>query len=257
MKQLFAVLLVLLIGTPPIVAQNISNTQNTGQPIKVEVELVNVYVTVFDKEGGPSTSGLERENFELFEDGKRREILYFGQGDIPLRTCLVADTSGSMMPNIDKAMQSLVRFARMREKNAVVVISDGGENYSRYSENDVLRLAQELEVQIYAIGVYDRARSDLSREEEQGPKLLKGIAEKTGGRVFSVEKADDLARIMAAISSSLKTQYHIQFKPTGAKEKPKEEGSCPDYRKLTVKVKPPKGMPALKVYARRGYCPPA
>src|SRR3990167_2020939 len=117
MKQLLAVLIAFSIGAPPIVAQDNTRAQNTNRPITVEVQLVDVYVTVVDQEGGPSTPGLERENFDLFEDGVRREIIYFGQGDIPLRTCHVADTSGSMMPNADKVVQSLTRFARMGGKD--------------------------------------------------------------------------------------------------------------------------------------------
>src|SRR5262249_60976516 len=83
-------------------------------------------------------------------------------------------------------------------RRALLVISDGGDNNSRYSEPEVKNLVKEADVQIYAIGIYEpitgRGRT---AEELAGPGLMTEIAEQTGGRPYFVEKMKEMPGIAA------------------------------------------------------------
>ena len=76
-------------------------------------------------------------------------------------------------------------------KRALLIISDGGDNHSRYSENDIKRFVKEADSQLYAIGIFDAlGYRDRTPEELNGPSLLSEMTEMTGGRVFPVEKLE-------------------------------------------------------------------
>ncbi len=78
-------------------------------------------------------------------------------------------------------------------RKALIVISDGGDNSSRYTETEVKNLVKEADVQIYAIGIYEPAASrGRTPEELAGPGLLTDISEPTGGRHFMVENLNEL-----------------------------------------------------------------
>jgi Ca-activated chloride channel homolog len=135
-------------------------------------------------------------------------------------------------------------------RKALLVISDGGDNHSRYTENDVRRAIKESDVQIYTVGILEpltsRARTP---EEAQGPSLLAELAEVSGGRMFSVEDADELPDIAEKISIELRNQYVIGYKPSNLIR----DGR---WRRIKVKLNPPRGLPPLQVYARTGYYAP-
>ncbi len=135
-------------------------------------------------------------------------------------------------------------------RKALLVISDGGDNHSRYTEKDVKRAVRESDVQIYAVGVFEplasRARTP---EEAGGPSLLAGLAEVSGGRMFSVEDANELPDIAEKISIELRNQYVIGYHPSNLVR----DGR---WRRIKVKLLPPRGLPPLQVYARTGYYAP-
>jgi Ca-activated chloride channel family protein len=135
-------------------------------------------------------------------------------------------------------------------RKALLVISDGGDNHSRYTEADVKRAVKESDVQIYAVGIFDplsmRARTP---EEARGPSLLSELADVSGGRMFSVEDPDELPDIAEKISIELRNQYVIGYKPSNLVR----DGR---WRRIRVKLNPPKGLPPLQVYARTGYYAP-
>ena len=93
---------------------------------------------------------------------------------------------------------SQMRGAR-NGKRALLIVSDGGDNHSRYSEADVRNFLKEADCQLYAIGVYDSNDMGRSREERYGPTLLAELAEMTGGRSFPVTRLNDLPDIAAKI----------------------------------------------------------
>lgn len=321
---LLAILLALVIGAPPVIPQDVPSAQD--RPIKVQVQFVDVHVTVTDDQG-KLISSLERENFRVFEDGEEQEVVHFGRRDAPLAAGILIDTSGSMVPKMDKAVRALERLitiagkgkddefflvafteegqatfvshfttaaevqaktlelrgggetplfdgiyhsslelkARIKwesqqgagtpkKKHALVIISDGGDNNSHYSKNDIKDVVRELDAQIYGIGIYEPNGYHPTDEEEKGPALLREIAEMTGGYVRSVEKLDDIPAIATEIGSTMKEQYYIQYRPMLNKKKLKKDGKCPDYRKIEVRINPPKGMPDLRARTRTGYC---
>src|SRR5579864_188367 len=132
-------------------------------------------------------------------------------------------------------------------KKALLIISDGGDNHSRYTENEIKSLVKEADVMIYAIGIYDRYASAL--EERLGPQLLSEITELTGGRAFRIDNPNDLADGAPKFGVELRNQYVLGYRPT----KVVRDGK---WRKIKVKLLPPKGLPPLRVYARTGYYAP-
>ncbi len=138
---------------------------------------------------------------------------------------------------------SKMRQARYSRK-ALLIISDGGDNSSRYTQREVKSLVKESDTLIYAIGVFSRFLPTV--EERWGPMLLSEVAEASGGRSFSAESSNDLPDIAAKIGLELRNQYLLGYRPSSAALNGK-------WRKIKVKVLPPKGLPPLQVYAKKGY----
>ncbi len=90
-------------------------------------------------------------------------------------------------------------------KKALLIISDGGDNHSRYSERYIKSLAKESDVMIYSIGLFDRYVPTV--EELQGPELLSEITEPTGGRAFTLESPNEMPEVARHIGMELRTQY--------------------------------------------------
>jgi Ca-activated chloride channel family protein len=136
-------------------------------------------------------------------------------------------------------------------KRALLIISDGGDNHSRYNESDIKNYLKEADCQLYAIGIFDpigiRSKTP---EELEGPSLLSEMTEMTGGRVFPVGNIGELPDIAAKIGMELRNQYVLGYKSSN----PQHNGS---WRKIKVKLRPPKGLPPLNIYAKTGYYAPA
>ena len=135
-----------------------------------------------------------------------------------------------------------MRDARNQRK-ILLLISDGGDNHSRFSERELRHLVEEEDVQIHAIGIHDRAAS---REEYRGPGILEELAGMTGGQHHMVDNIAELPVLAARMSLSLHDRYLLGYRPTPA-------GPSGMFRKIEVKVKQPKGATRVYVYARRGY----
>jgi Ca-activated chloride channel family protein len=134
------------------------------------------------------------------------------------------------------------------ERKALLIISDGGDNRSRYTDNELKRAVRESEVQIYSIGIFDMFAP--TPEEQSGPELLRDVSESTGGRVFPVVDLQDLADVAEKISQELRNEYVIGYTPSDTKR----DGS---WRKLKVRLLPPPGLPTLTVHNREGYYAPS
>jgi Ca-activated chloride channel homolog len=135
-----------------------------------------------------------------------------------------------------------------QERKALLVVSDGGDNRSRYTEGEVRSMVRESDVQIYSMGIFDPYAP--TREEQVGPLLLHDVSEETGGQMFQVDDPSEMADIATKISAELRNQYVIGFKPGDARRDGK-------WRKLKVKLTPPAGLPQLTVHARTGYYAPS
>lgn len=132
-----------------------------------------------------------------------------------------------------------------QSRKALLVVSDGGDNTSRYAPGELKSLVRESDVLIYAIGIYGGGATP---EEAAGPALLKEIAEETGGRHFAAE-AVDIPDIAAKIGLELRNRYVIGFSPTNQLR----DGR---YHPVSVKLVPPRGLPPLRAFWRRGYYAP-
>lgn len=135
-------------------------------------------------------------------------------------------------------------------RRALLVISDGGDNSSRYTESEIKNLVREADVQIYAIGIFEPvAARGRTAEELSGPSLLSEMAEQTGGRHFPVDNLNELPDVAAKISIELHNQYVLGYAPKNQEKDGK-------YRRVQVKLAQPRGMPPLRAFWRLGYYAP-
>jgi VWFA-related protein len=132
-----------------------------------------------------------------------------------------------------------------KNKKALLVISDGGDNNSRYTQAEVTSVVRESDVLIYAIGVFGGAGSP---EEFGGPGLLSRIAEQTGARLFeaNVVELPDMAR---KIGIDLRNRYVLGYSP-------KDQQRDGRYHRVQVQIVPPRGLPKLRAHWRLGYYAP-
>lgn len=163
------------------------------------------------------------------------------------------DLEGKLLFAIPKGRTALLDaiymgIQKMREakygKKALLIISDGGDNHSRYSEGEIKSTVKESDVMIYAIGIFDRYAS--TQEEMLGPELLSDIAEITGGRAFILDNLLEMPSLARRIGIELRTQYVLGYHP----ENPPHDGK---WHKITVKLKLPKTLYYLQAKSKTGY----
>jgi Ca-activated chloride channel homolog len=280
-----------------------------GKTMHMDVDLALVNITVTDPYNRLVT-GLDTDNFRVFEDSVEQELVTFSAEDVPISIGVIFDFSGSMANKVAKAREAAMQFfktanpqdefflvsfneraeltssftnsvedlqsrmmltvpkgrtalldaiylglSQMRgarnAKRALLILSDGGDNHSRYSENDIKRLVKEADTQLYAVGIFDPlGYRNRTPEELNGPSLLSEVTEMTGGRVFAVEKLDELPDIATKIGMELRNQYVIGYRPSNKTHDAR-------WRKVKVKLRAPKGLPPLSVYAKTGYYAPS
>jgi Ca-activated chloride channel family protein len=279
-----------------------------GESVHLDVELALVNVTVTDPYSRLVT-GLEPENFRVFEDNVEQEVVTFSSEDVPISIGVILDLSGSMADKLGKEKQAAVQFLRtanpqdefflvgfnehaellapftkniedleskmltlsakgktalldaiylglteMRNaswgKRALLIISDGGDNSSRYNEKDIKRLAREADTQLHSVGIFEpvefRSRTP---EELYGPTLLNEMVELTGGRSITVDNVNALPDIAAKIGAELRNQYVVGYRPS-------HRAHDARWRKIKIKLRAPKGLPPLTAYAKTGYYAP-
>jgi Ca-activated chloride channel family protein len=135
-------------------------------------------------------------------------------------------------------------------RKVLLIFSDGGDNHSRYNEGDIKKAVKESDVQVYAVGIYEPyASRSRTPEELAGPSLLTEIAEMTGGRQFPVENPNDLPDVARKIARELRSLYVIGYTPSN-------EARDGKYRKITVQLNPPRGLPPLQLFNKAGYYAP-
>jgi Ca-activated chloride channel family protein len=172
----------------------------------------------------------------------------------------VEDLQSRMMLAVPKGRTALLDaiylgLSQMRGakngKRALLILSDGGDNHSRYNESDIKRLVKEADTQLYAIGIFDPlGYRNRTPEELNGPSLLSEVTEMTGGRVFAVENLNDLPDIASKIGMELRNQYVLGYRPSNKAHDAR-------WRKIKIKLRAPKGLPPLNVYSKTGYYAPS
>lgn len=265
--------------------------------IRTNTNLVLVPVAVVDNLNHPVT-GLEKENFRVFDDGVQQAITAFAMEDEPVAVGLVYDHSGStatVIANESRATQLflktsnpqdeyfLVTFAAKPElsipmspstddvryrvyasrsggatalfdavimgihelkksklnRKALLVVSDGGENNSRYNKRELQNAVEESDALIYAIG-FNTYQADFAG--------LKWLAELSGGRAFPAS-ASEFPSIAAKIGLELRNRYVLGFSAAAVPHDGK-------FHALRVELIPPHGMPPLKASWRHTYRAP-
>ncbi|HYE73580.1 MAG TPA: VWA domain-containing protein, partial [Blastocatellia bacterium] len=131
-------------------------------------------------------------------------------------------------------------------KRAILLISDGQDNSSRYTYGELRKLLKEANVQIYSIGIVEMGGNAGSSLDLQGQSILEEIAQVTGGKAFFPRSPAELEDATTRIALELRHQYSIGYEPTNLKRDGK-------WRKINVKVKPPRGLPSLTIRSKEGY----
>jgi VWFA-related protein len=262
-----------------------------------------VPVSVNDPLNRP-VSGLEKENFRLFQDKVELPITHFAMDDEPVAVGLVFDTSGSMGDKLGRSRMAAKEFFRIsnpedefflvefdsapklraglttdtgmieyemlfskskgstalldaiylalhemrrskKNKKALLIISDGGDNHSRYSLKEINEVVRESDVLIYSVGVFG---GGFTHEELDGGSLLTSISEQTGGRLFEAAGVE-LPDIAKKIGIELHNRYILGYSPPNQARDGK-------YHRITVQVVPPRGLPKLHAHWRLGYNAP-
>ncbi|MCZ7649873.1 MAG: VWA domain-containing protein [Thermoanaerobaculia bacterium] len=264
---------------------------------EVDVQFVEVYATVLDREKRP-VADLAREAFTVLEDGAPQQLLRFEKVEnLPVHVGLLLDTSASMEKRLpvardaalsflqqtiqprdratvitfndrpslgvkftndpallasglaglkaerstalyDTVVFSLFYFNGIRGQRALLLLSDGRDEGSRFSYEDTLDFARRAGVAIYTIGL------DIPRREFDTRRILSRFADETGGRSFFVKDASELPEIYAAIERELRTRYLLAYQSGN----PARDGK---FRTIEVKVE----GSGLEVKAMRGYYP--
>ena len=158
---------------------------------------------------------------------------------------------GGLTAMLDAINMGLAEMKKARNsRKAIVIISDGGDNHSRYTSAQIESLVREADVQIYTMGVFEPLLAfGLPPEQVSGPRLLSEIATQTGGRAFSAALTSDLPSVAARIAVELRNQYVVGYYPRNQTRDGK-------YRHVEVKLAQPKGMSPLKAHWRLGYYAP-
>jgi Ca-activated chloride channel homolog len=142
-----------------------------------------------------------------------------------------------------------MRHARYSRK-AILIISDGGDNNSRYTVNEVKQRVRESDVQVHAIGIEESLMlSSRSMEDLGGAALLSDLATQSGGRLYEIFNTSDLPNVAAKIGSALRSQYVLGYVPSAERRDGK-------YHRVQVKVAQPPGVSRLRASFRNGYIAP-
>jgi Ca-activated chloride channel family protein len=278
---------------------------STKPGLRVDVDLVLLNASVTDH-SNRHISGLQQQQFQVWEDKIEQQIQYFSTEDVPLSVGIIFDVSGSMQNKLIPALTAANTFMRMGDrgdeyflvlfsdsahlvqdfttdvsrlqdrllfsrakgstalydalylglekvthgsnsKKALLLITDGEDNHSRYSYSDVREFAKEHDVLIYAIGIVEPEGSQVSGYG--GRALLENLANLTGGMAFFPDSVNALESICAQVGVDLKNQYVLGYRSTNQTGDGK-------WRKVTVKINRPKGMARLAVRAKSGYYAP-
>jgi Ca-activated chloride channel family protein len=264
--------------------------------IRTTSRLVLLDVSVKDS-GGGFVSGLTRDNFKVYEDGKPQQLTQFGGADQPVSVGIVVDESGSMGPKRSEAIAAALEFIKAsnphdeafvvnfnerarrglpdavpftddikelgkalyrglpegrtalydavemalhqlqmgrRDRKAMVLISDGGDNVSQHKWPDVNHDVLDSLVTIYAIGIFDE------EDRDKDPKVLERLAHISGGAVYFPKTLDQVGPVCQRIAKDIRARYTVGYipPPEGKSARHvKVEAFAEDHKKLITRTR--------------------
>lgn len=237
-------------------------------------------IRYFSKEDAPISVGLvldcsasmknkieyERQAVEEFFSNANSEDEYFAVAvsDKPKLIASATDSVGTMQDRLaatPKGKTALfdaiyLAIAKMRtaryQRRALLIISDGGDNTSRYTRDEIKSVIEESNVLTYAIGIFDDEPIPLLHtiEERMGRNWLSELTDTSGGRTIAADNREKIPEIAAIISHELRNQYVLGYRPSNTAR----DGR---WRKIRVKVVQPSEDVRLQVHYREGYRSPA
>jgi Ca-activated chloride channel homolog len=245
------------------------SSQEKDFTLSTTSRLVVLDVSVKDANGG-FVSGLTKDAFKVYENGKLQDISQFANADVPVTVGLVIDESGSMRPKRPDVITAALEFIHdsnpqdemfvvnfnekaklglpadipfsdkipelrgalfqgtpdgrtalydaielalqhvmlgRRDKKALIVVSDGGDNASHRTQADVMRDVLESVTTIYTIGIFDEDDPD------KNPGVLEKLAHVSGGVVYLPKKLEQVIPICKQIAKDIRTRYTIGYVP--------------------------------------------
>jgi Ca-activated chloride channel family protein len=306
--KIICALMILTILNLPIISSAADNKdaksdQNSDNPVlHINTRLVTLTITVVDKQGR-AISGLDKNDFEIYDDKVKQNVEFFSPQDAPISAALVFDASGSMKKLLDQSIISLREFIsaradkdefclitfsdraklsfdfthnpetlanslasaqtdgrtalydavylgleKIREgrqaKKVLLIISDGQDNNSRYSLNEVKQLARESNALIYAIGVVENPTNAPDDANAMGRWVLEDLAGISGGKAYFPTSQSQLEDAVRKIMLELRQQYSIGFTPGSGDGK---------WHKLNVKLNSQINRGNISARSRQGY----
>lgn len=234
-------------------AQDIKYFSKEDSPISVGI-LLDVSRSMSDK------IDKERAALDEFVKNANPEDDYFVI-TFNNRLSVLSDTAGSIAgiqtelgliePSGSTAMLDAVylgvsKLAHARyPRHALVIMSDGGDNSSRYKLREIRELVEESDVMVYAMGLFDFGPLK-TFEEVMGKKWLSTITDVTGGHTIAVDDLTRLPDTAAALSRELRSQYILGYEPSDKHPDGK-------WRKIRVALARPSEKIPLHAYNKRGY----
>jgi Ca-activated chloride channel homolog len=187
------------------------------------------------------------DDFFLVGFNQRANLLAeFTDGDALANKLTLVDPKGQTAL-YDAAYLGIEKVKQGRHsRNAILLISDGQDNSSRYTYGELRKLLKEAGVQIYCIGIVEMGGGAGGTLDMQGQAILEEIAQTTGGKAFFPRSSAELEDATTRIALELRHQYSIGYNPTNVKR----DGQ---WHKIKVNVKGPKGLSNLKVQHKEGY----
>ncbi|HVR11209.1 MAG TPA: VWA domain-containing protein [Thermoanaerobaculia bacterium] len=271
------------------------NSPSGGE--RIDVQLVELYTTVTDRRGRP-VDGLAREDFRVYEDGVEQTVRRYERvQDLPIYAGVLLDTSGSMVDQLDTAVQAAQRFFQtiiqpkdraavitfsgqpnlavrftndrevlagglaglradgntalydsiiyalyyfggVRGKRAIVLLTDGKDEGSRFHYSDALEYAKHSGIAFYTIGL-----GQVAKQPDIRMKLAQ-IAAETGGRSYFIDRVIELSGTYRSIETELRSQYLLAYQSS-------KQGADGKFRTVEVKL----NRPGLEARTVPGYYP--
>ncbi len=298
---IFPVLLFLSVQTTNLFAQV---TEDDIIKVDSSIVVLNAAVTEAD---GKWVTGLRKNQFRVFEDGKEQEINFFQAEEVSFAVAILIDSSGSMTVRdgnitfeririaraaavsfldylrpddvaaifkFDSKVEQIQDFSsnnfapesiydlkadgmtvlndaiykaaeelakRTEKRRAIIVLSDGGDTRSRYSDEKALKMATQAQATIYTIDISTQAE----KTRFQNTRVLKNFAEKSGGRFVAAQNGQSLREVFKNLADELRSQYTLSYQPTNETKDGK-------WREIEIRI----ARPNLKIRTRKGYNAP-